>query len=188
MMKKIVLPLLLILFPFFCYSQSKIETEERIKKDEAPLPAQKFIDSLCFSSKIKWFVERNYKKKSYEAKTKSKKGKYSIEFDSWGNIEDIELEIKWNKILPSTQDAICQKLNIDFEKFRIKKIQIQYTGTATDLLKVRTSTENLVSRYEIVLKGQKEGKSSFYEYLFSEKGELEEEVEFDFRNTDHLEY
>lgn len=184
---------ILILVAFFLtssytYSQSKIEIEERIEKKEIPLSAQNFIDSLYFFSKIKWFVEQEYNKKTYEAKTKSKGKKYSIEFDSLGQIEDIELEIKWNQIPISTQNEILKKLNTDFEKHKIKKIQIQYTGKATDLISFQISTENLTIKYEIVLKGQKKSKTSFYEYLFSAKGELENEILFEFRNTDHLEY
>jgi hypothetical protein len=184
---------ILILGVFFSislhsYSQSKIEVEERIEKEDAPLSAQKFIDSLHFSSKIKWFVEQDYDKKTYEAKTKSEEKKYSIEFDTLGQIEDIELQIKWNQIPIPTQKIICKKLNIDFEKHKIKKIQIQYSGKEIDLLNFKTSTENLIIKYEIVIKGQKESKTSFYEYLFSEKGVFEEQIQFEFRNTDHLEY
>ncbi len=187
-MKNSLALLFLVLFPFCSFSQSKIEIEERIKKDDVPLLAQKFVDSLYFTSKIKWFVEQDYTKKTYEAKTKTKGKKYSIEFDSLGNIEDIELEIKWKQIPISIQDAICQKLSTDFKKNKIKKIQIQYSGKSTDLLNLETNRESLIIKYEIVVKGQKELKTSFYEYLFSEKGEVEEEIEFDFRNTDHLEY
>ncbi len=177
----------LLLFPFYAYSQSKIEIEERIGKNEAPLEAQKFIDSLHFSSKVKWFVEQDTRK-TFEAKTKSKGKKYSIEFDSLGQIEDIEVVIKWNQIPLSTQNAICEKLHVDFEKFRIKRIQIQYSGKEIDLLNFETNTENLIIRYEIVLKGKKQSQSSLYEYLFSEKGEVEEEMQIDFRNTDNIEY
>lgn len=178
-----------LFFISFCsYSQSKLEIEERIDKRKAPLSAQIFIDSLYFSSKIKWFVEQDYDRKTFEAKTKSEGKRYSIEFDSLGQIEDIEEEIKWDQIPLFTQDAICEKLNTDFEKFKIKKIQIQYIGKEKDLLNFRTNTENLIIKYEIVVKGQKESKTTFYEYLFLEKGELESQTQFEFRNTDHLEY
>ncbi|WP_338789870.1 hypothetical protein [Bernardetia sp. MNP-M8] len=187
MIQKAVL-IILLLFPFCSYSQSKIEIEKRIKKENAPLPAQKFVDSLYFSSKINWFVEQDFNKKTYEAKTKSKGKKYSIEFDTLGNIEDIEVVIKWQQIPLSIQNAICKKMTTDFEKFKIKKIQIQYSGNSTELLKLKKNTENLIIKYEIVLKGKKNAQSLFYEYLFSEKGEIEKEQQFDFRNTDHLEY
>lgn len=180
--------ILLFSFPICGYSQSKTELEQRIKKENAPLAAQKFIDSLYFSSKIKWFVEQDYTTKTFEAKTKSKGKKYSIEFDSLGKIEDIEIEIKWNEIPLSIQNRICQKWNADFEKFKIKKIQIQYTGKSIDLLNIEKNTEQLSIKYEIVLKGQKNTQTSFYEYLFSEKGEVEEIQQLNFRNTDNLEY
>lgn len=187
-MTKILIFLCVFCVNFYSYSQSKTELEERIDKRDAPLLAQKFIDSLAFSSKIKWYIEQDYTKKTVEAKTKSEGKKYSIEFDTLGQIEDIEVEIKWNQIPIFTQNAICEKLNADFEKHKIKKIQIQYIGKEADLLNFQTSTEKLIIKYEIVLKGEKQSKISFYEYLFSEKGDFEQEAQFDFRNTDHLEY
>ncbi|WP_375563084.1 hypothetical protein ACE193_11335 [Bernardetia sp. OM2101] len=186
---KIILTLIFLLFfSFYSYSQSKLEIEERIDKENAPLAAQEFIDSLYFSSKIKWFVEQDYDRKTYEAKTKSEGKKYSIEFDTLGQLEDIELEIKWKQIPISTQHKICQKLNSNFKKHKIKKIQIQYSGNSTDLLNLKTTIKNLIIKYEIVLKGQKKSQTLFYEYLFSEEGDFEQELQFDFRNTDHLEY
>lgn len=60
------------------------------------------------------------------------------------------------------------------------------------MINFKTNTKNLIIRYEIVLKGQKNSKSNsqtlFYEYLFSEQGEIEEEIQFEFRNTDNIEY
>lgn len=187
-MKKILSLAFFFSISFYSYSQSKLEIEERIAKEKAPFPAQKFIDSLHFSSKIKWYLEKDYIKTTYEAKTKEKRKKYSIEFDSLGQIEDIELEINWKRIPTSTQNAICEKLHTEFEKFKIKKIQIQYTGLKKDLFDFKVSTQNLTIKYEIVVKGKKESQNSFYEYLFSDKGKLEQKLEFDFRNIDHLEY
>ena len=187
-MKKILVLALFLVLPFYSYSQSKLEIEERIEKSKVPLLAQKFIDSLDFSSQVKWFVEQDFTKKTYEAKIKEKGKKYSIEFDSLGNIEDIEVEIEWNQIPLSTQNAICEKLTTDFEKFKIKRIQIQYSGKSSDLPNFEVNTENLISRYEIVLKGKKQSKTSSYEYLFSEKGVVEEEMQIEFRNTDNIEY
>ena len=125
-MKYNLILVLFFLFPCYSYSQSKIEIEieERIEKNKVPLLAQKFIDSLHFSSKIKWFLEQDTRK-TFEAKVNEKGKKYSIEFDSLGQIEDIELDIEWNQIPLFTQNAICEKMNVDFEKFKIKKIQIQ---------------------------------------------------------------
>ena len=179
MIKKVVL-IILLLLPFHSYSQSKIEIEERIEKEQVPFLAQKFIDSLHFSSKIKWYLEKNYIKTTYEAKIKEKGQKYSIEFDTLGKVEDIEVEMKWNQIPVSTQHAICEKLTTEFEKFKIKKIQIQYTGLKKDLFNFKINTQNLVIKYEIVVKGKKESQNSFYEYLFSEKGEIEQKLQFDF--------
>lgn len=187
-MKPILILAILFIFPFYSFSQSKTELEERVEKKDVPLAAQQFIDSLHFSSKIKWFVEQDHEKKTFEAKTKSKGKKYSIEFDSLGNIEDIEIEMKWKKIPLTTQNAICSILKTDFDKVKINKIQIQYSGNSIDLIHFRKNKKNLVISYEIVLKGQKSSQTSFYEYLFSEKGELEKKILLDFRNTDHLEY
>lgn len=187
MIKKIIL-LSIFFIPLYSYSQSKIEIEKRVKKQNVPLPAQKFVDSLSFSSKVKWFIEQDYTQKTYEAKTKEKGKKYSIEFDSLGQIEDIEVAIKWKDIPLSTQKNICEKLKMNFEKHKIKKIQIQYTGKENDLLNLKTNTENLTVKYEVVIRGRKDTKEAFYEYLFSESGELEEKTQIDFRNTDHLDY
>ncbi len=187
-MKKYAVLIGFFFLPFYSFSQSKLEIEKQINKSEAPLSAQKFVDSLNLSSKVRWFVEQNHTTKTFEAKTNDREKKYSIEFNSLGKIEDIELVIEWNQIPLSTQDEICQKLTTSFEKFRIKKIQIQYSGEEKKLINFRTNTENLTIKYEIVIKGQKNSATSMYEYLFSEKGKVEEELQLDFRNTDHLDY
>lgn len=187
-MKKILSLFFFFSISFYSYSQSKLEIEERIEKEEVPFVAQQFIDSLCFSSKIKWYLEKNYIKTTYEAKIKEKGQKYSIEFDSLGQIEDIEIEIDWKQIPTSVQASICTVLKADFEKHKISKIQIQYTGKTEDLIKVRMQKDNLTIKYEIVLKGQNDSEIEFYEYLFSETGTFEQKMILDFRNTDHLEY
>lgn len=187
-MKYIITLIFLFLYPLCSYSQSKIEIEKRVDTSDVPIIAQRFMDSLHFSSKIMWFVEQDYDRESFEAKTKYKGKKYSIEFDTLGKIEDIEIKIKWRQISVSSQKVICERLKKVFSKYKIKKIQIQYTGTEKDLINFYDKKDRLTTKYEIIVKGMKENQTSLYEFLFSEDGKLESQRQIDFRNTDHLEY
>ncbi|MEL7341524.1 MAG: hypothetical protein AAGM67_13685, partial [Bacteroidota bacterium] len=74
------------------HAQEKLEKERRIQDDEVPAAARSFIDSCMFGGTIKWYSEEELDGMSVEAKLKEVGYRYSIEFDTLGQIEDVEIE------------------------------------------------------------------------------------------------
>ena len=181
---------LLLQIPF-SFAQQKLEKESRIKSNEVPQAALDFVDQLNFSKKIKWYKEEGLNKTSLEAKTKHEKRKYSVEFNSSGEIEDIEIKVGWNTLPPATQKNITEYLQSKYDKYKLKKIQIQYSGQPNLLIntiKQMINQPEVLTRYEIIVNAKtKKGREQF-EYLFSETGQKISKSKIIFRNTDHLEF
>ncbi len=173
------------------FGQTKYEKEYRIPLEEVPMTARLFVDSLNFSKKIKWYYEENLLGNSVEAKVKSDQKKYSIEFDTLGKLQDIEIQLDWGEILPEVRRNITSNLKANFTSHKIYKIQIQYSGNPQNLLsliKRGTTKEIYTTRYEIVVKGRKEKKVNLYEITFTDNGEIIDIARIIFRNTDNLEF
>lgn len=171
-------------------AQTKFEKEYRLKNTSVPAKVQAFIDSLPFQEKIKWYFEENNTGNSIEAKFKSDKIRYSVEFDTAGNIQDIEKEIHWTDMPASTQSRITAHLNTGYGYHKIQKIQIQYSGSSDDLINFinKKNTKNITIRYEIIVKTRLIRKVSLFEMTFDENGQHLNTAEIRFKNTDNLEY
>lgn len=172
-------------------SQEKYEKEYRIRAAKVPQAALEFVHTAGFSKKVKWYKEEGLTRNSIEAKTKYRKTKYSIEFNTAGEIEDVEYIIQWQDIPALTRMNIERFLDSIYRKKRLVKIQVQLTGEKEELLQtfVQPQVEhNLITHYEIVLSGVRKGTHERYEYLFFENGEMKREAKIILKNTDHLEY
>lgn len=191
-MKTTTLCFLVVLWTFNpAVAQQKYEKESRIEHSEVPQQAIAFIDALAFNTKIKWYLEQGLNEKSIEAKFKHSKKKYSIEFDTLGNIQDIEIIIKNNDVKEAVKKSIQESLNTDCIKHTIDKIQIQYTGPQTSLLakiKINQDTSELKTHYEVVVKCKNQESSEVFEYLFDSLGTRISKTKFIFKNSSHLEY
>jgi len=183
--------LLIILYSSNVFAQEKFEKESRIKGQAVPPKAIQFIDSLNLKNKVKWFLEEGLERKSIEAKFKNKKKKYSIEFDTLGNIEDVEIEIHWKELQTNLKDSICLYLNNDCLKYKIVKVQIQFSGNQPELLsKLKTpeAMPNLITKYEVIVKCSSKNSVDLFEYLFSDTGKPLSISKIIFKNSSHLEY
>ncbi|MFD2566197.1 hypothetical protein [Pseudotenacibaculum haliotis] len=172
------------------YGQNKFEREYRIKEKDVPAKAVDFISLLKFDSNIKWYAEESSQGKSIEAKTKFKSVKYSIEFDTNGNLQDVEIEISTEDISKDTYSKIQNTFSSDFSKFKIIKIQKQLSGSEKKVLDhLLKETNNVITiKYEIVVKGKSNKGKNLYEYTFTNSGALEKREKIIFKNSDHLEY
>lgn len=173
------------------FSQSKFEREYRVKTNEIPSSARDFIDSCNFSKKIKWYGEESQNGKSFEAKVKENGRRYSIEFDTLGNLQDVEIKIEVDEVSSATHKAIQDHFNQVFVRHKIIKIQSQWTGDRAVLRElVRTNKTNAAYtlKYEIVVKGKKAGEVKWYEILFDETGNEEKILPIQFNNPDNLYY
>lgn len=193
-MRKAIKSLLIFTLVFFAHSafaQQKFEKEYRLKTDEVPLRARQFVDSLDFDRRVKWYMEISQLGKTVEAKSKYNHQRYSVEFDTTGRLLDVEIEINFTSLPEEVQETIVQNLDAEFDRFRLRKIQEQLTGTRRNLLtylKERQDKMGLTTRYEMILKGSKNGERNEFEYTFSEQGVIENRATLVFRNTDNLEY
>ena len=171
--------------------QVKFEKEYRLEAAKVPLPARQFVDSLDFGRRVRWYMETSEKSKSIEAKSKRNCQRFSVEFGLAGELQDVEIEIRWKDLPEVLRETIQQSLDAEFRRFKIKKVQRQLTGEREeilDYLRQRGDGKSLTTRYEIVLKGKKDGEVSEFEYTFSDEGRLEKRAKVVFRNTDNLEY
>lgn len=174
-------------------AQVKYEKEYRLNQKDVPKPALDFVNTLGFDRKIKWYKEEGLNKTSIEAKTKYLSKRYSVEFNSKGEIEDIEVEIKLNEISEEVRQNILNYLNTNYQKANICKIQIQFSGdpdalSHTIVNQKFTNNPEVITRYEIVVKVKNKKKHEKLEYLFDDQGEMLQKAVILLKNTDNLEY
>lgn len=173
------------------FSQMKIEIEKKVSKDIVPTEAINWITkSYANEAHIKWIFEQSDRGKSYEAKLKYGNAKHSIEFNRLGQLEDIEVTVKWNKIDTSARKAIKQNLQERYEKYVIKKVQIQYSGPSDLMFQYPAfiDHDSVQINYEIEYYGKKNGNKKIYEGLFNHIGELLQFREIKPRPDTHLIY
>jgi len=185
--------LLILLISFFCIAlqAQKIEKETRIKANEAPPKAVHWlVNSFEAAPEITWYVETTSGKRSYEAKYKKAGKKYSVEFSDEGYVEDIEFIVKWKNLNSEVKSALKRHFEKHYTRFKIHKIQIQYTGSDTDLARVLTGNDakEIQTRYEIEYYGKQKSEKIFWEGLFTSEGELIEKREIIQRPVDNLNY
>lgn len=174
------------------YAQEKFEKESRIKSKDIPEKMLSFIDSLNLKTKIKWYLEEGLNKKSFEAKFRNNNVKHSVEFDSLGVIEDLEIEISFAEIESELRKSISSKLQQSCSDYKIRKVQKQFSRSEHDLfalLKNGSIFSNIrKAGYEIVVRCRTQNSVDLYEYLFDDKGNTVSKAKIVFKNSTHLEY
>lgn len=171
--------------------QVKYEKESRVQAEEVPLRARQFVDSLGFARRVRWYSEISERGKSVEAKSKRNGQRVSVEFGLAGELQDVEVELAWKQLPESLREDIRQDLNTEFQRFKIRKVQRQLTGKRAEIVEYlnhQSDDDGLIIRYEIVLKGRKNGRTHEFEYTYSAEGQLKKKAKMVFRNTDNLEY
>lgn len=173
------------------YGQVKQEKEHRIEASEVPEPARQFIDAIGGTPCVRWYYEQNLEDNSIEGKLMYYKKKHSIEFDTGGQLQDVEILVDFKELPENLQETIQKQLSAEFDNFKVKKTQQQYSGERSvllELIKTGKTTFPYTTRYELVVKGKKDHQKNLYEITFNQQGNLLEKEEILFRNTDNLEY
>ncbi|MBT8292923.1 MAG: hypothetical protein KJN70_06585, partial [Eudoraea sp.] len=127
--------------------------------------------------RLRFYKELDSAKTSYEAKFKKDRLFYSVEFDEEGLLEDVEILITEVDIPNSSFQAIQEYLKSNFKKYRIRKIQQQYTLTAFQNVEntLHKAFQNLIDpkiNYELIVAGKKDRDFQDYEILFDSEGKL----------------
>lgn len=179
--------LICLLIPFTgLFAQNKLEREYRVKSDQVPPEAIECIQKFNFAQQVKWYFEEGLNGKSYEAKTEYRKQNYSIEFDTLGNLLDVEILIGPELVTFKVLQKINMDLNQRFKKHNVDRIQVQYTGTVEDVFLwiSQNQSNNLTTKYELVIKSG----GKLFEILFSDQGDFEQIAEIIPKNSFHLEF
>ncbi|MDF2159108.1 hypothetical protein [Algoriphagus sp. CAU 1675] len=173
------------------FAQEKYEKEERIHANSVHTSATEFINEICIGCKVKWYLEEGLTSKSIEAKFTNDKSKYSIEFDTLGNIEDTEVEISIIDLDHPLRDSINNYLSKSYNKYKIQKIQIQYSGHISHIINKLNNdvhSDNLLIKYELIVKCSEKKEKALYEFQFSNSGRMESMSKIIFKSSSHLEY
>ncbi len=170
---------LLLLIGCLClgvtFGQEKREWERRIERSEFPDSAlELIIPYLDGANKIKFYLERDQDKRSYEVKLKKRRLRYSIEFDQHGVLEDVEVRIREVDIPNESFEAIRSDLGQQFSAYRIRKIQQQYPNINANPQEIlKKAFQNLLIpelNYEIIIAGKEAKRYQTYEFLYNAEG------------------
>ncbi len=173
------------------YGQQKFEKESRIRYADVPTAARSFVDTLALGAKVKWYLEQGIDTQSLEAKYRRNGQRYSVEFDTLGNIQDIEMEVDEGALPPPLRAAIRRQLDADCTRHRVRKTQVQYTGSPAALLSQvsgQGTPAALATHYELVVKCRSVKQVELFEYLFDAAGQVRTKSTIIFKNASNLEY
>ena len=190
-LKNVILISALVATSLYVQSQVKYEREFRIKEHEAPPLAISFVDSVFSESRVRWYAEISHEGKSIEAKVNHNRKMYSIEFDLQGAIIDVEIEIKEQEIPEAVLQNIKHNLRENFDRYRIARIQEQLIAPRYghyQFLKNGLIDGITTMNFEMTIKGTKNRKTGWFEFLFDNEGQIISKMPVVFRNTDNLEF
>lgn len=183
----------LIFLSCFCsFSQTKNEKETRITYALVPDVAKSCLNSIIAQVKsVKFYKETDGKKESYEAKFKSDKQYFSIEFNSIGLLEDIEITIMEDQIPKDILKKIQGYTNTHFDKTRFIKIQKQFINNTTKndeqfILYVLNNPNSLNSNFEIIAELISNKTHIIKELTFNNTGEFKTSRIVEFEDYEHI--
>ncbi|WP_298793395.1 hypothetical protein [uncultured Allomuricauda sp.] len=174
---KFFLAVIFVLVGFISSAQNKYERESRISKSEFPIRALETLTPYIEDAKkIKFYHEVDSVKQSFETKFKKGRLRYSVEFNTKGELEDVEFLIGENDIPNESWSKIEDYLNTNFQKVRVKKIQQQYpVGNSDYSVILKEAFQNLILDYinfELVFSAKNSKGFQTYEALFNSTGTL----------------
>lgn len=170
---------LLFLWISFSFSQVKNEKEERIHASEFPEKTSTYFNTISQDVKyLKYCKETDGSKKSYEVKFKYRREHYSVEFDTLGNLEDIEVVIKKKHIPKEIKTVIWRYFENNFKKTTLVKVQKQYVNTTknTDKQFIQHILEkpfNKHTHFEIIAEIKTKKIHELREFTFDRNGKFE---------------
>ena len=178
MLRQLCILFYIILIPLSILSQAKNEKEERIDLEKLPVKSKIIIKNLPNNcKKLKFYKETDNSRQSYEAKFKFKKRRYSLEFKSSGDIEDLEVKVKFNSIDKNAKKTITDYLKNTFKSYKILKVQKQYilgkdASPSIQIEEILEEKSHIMPNYEIIAEVKSQSGRSIREILFSHTGQL----------------
>ncbi|MEO0553990.1 MAG: hypothetical protein AAF149_12355 [Bacteroidota bacterium] len=189
---KILVFLLLCLIFSSGIAQEKDEREQRIKETEVPASIIEVLEPFTKDLKVKYIFERDGEHSSYEAKFRSKSRFFSVEFDTLGTLEDVEIDVKYKSLDKELKNQIEDYLHKSSTAYKILRCQRQYahvSGEASQTLKHAINNESHAPiNYELEVDMTVEKVLHSYELLFDTKGAFISKRLIINRATDNLLY
>lgn len=150
-----------------------------------------FMEATGFQSKVKWYQEIGSEGVFYEGKTKSSGISYSVEFDTLGQVKDVEKTVSFETLPSHVSEEIQTYLSSHFTKYCIKETQLQWTGDNAVLIALIQQGKSALphsTHYELIVRGKVNAGNKHYELVFDDQVTLLERSEIPLRNTDHLDF
>ena len=172
------------------FAQQKHEVERGVREEAVPAPALGWLDQIAPEDKVQWYFEETSGKKSFEAKYKKNGTRYSVEFDTTGVLEDVEIIKRWGDLAPELQQELLKHFETTYRKHKIRKIQQQISGDEQVVRKwlLDGNAPDIVYRYEIEYYAKSENGKALWEGVFDDKGVELSKRKVILRPTDNLNY
>ncbi|MEQ8882775.1 MAG: hypothetical protein RLQ12_24250 [Cyclobacteriaceae bacterium] len=189
---RLIIFCILYFFGCFLFAQEKREVEKRVNKGDVPAMARGFIEEAYDTKrKIRWYYQTEGEEISYEAKLYWKDQLHSVEFDTLGDIIDIEIVVNWEMIDSPVRQNLEAYFNTNYDKWDLDKIQVQWSGPMENLKELikKDQQSGLTKRFEIEYRGATETEDELWEGLFSGDGkELLQKRKIVLGNLNNLTY
>lgn len=172
------------------FPQVKYEKEYRLAEKKVPDRALHFLESLPVPGKVRWYAEEGISRHTVEAKFRISEKRYSVEFDSLGNLEDVELLASPDAIPGPALEKLQVHWSSECRDYRIRKVQIQFTGDAAMLRETiitHIPPPQVRVSYEIVYSCRSAGHVRMFEITTGNDGTILRREEILPINTDNLE-
>lgn len=183
---------------FTCFSQEvKNEVEESVRQEMMPEKALELLsDLLKDARKARFYRETDGERISYECKMVWKGDVYSIEFYENGSLMDIEKRVSYHSVSQEVRDNIEKYLAQQYKRFRIRKVQKQFSAEEGDDEEdeevieefIEQDKDDLTIRYELVADVRGQSGVGSYEMLFDEKGNFLDKRKIVRRSLDNILY
>ena len=174
------------------WSQTKTEIERRIDVEDVPLKAVKDLrENVKRFDKVKWYYQEDDNKRVFEAKFKQFSQRYSVEFDTLGEIANVEIIIQKRQVPKKAFQQMTSYLEDEFENYKIRKIQREHLGEDDDLMDLIEENElddDLTIRYEVEVNVKVDKQRKLYETVFDDDGKVLRQREVIMQSTNILDY
>jgi hypothetical protein len=175
MQNKYFIVVLFFFTPLLVFGQVKMEKELKVQRSRVPVKALKWLDdAIDQKNQLKWYYQTDGDYDSFEAKFKRNRKSFSVEFNTEGIIQDIEIKEHWRKLPLLVRNNISDYLQTQFSKSRVDNVEIQYSGSEEALKKWESNngTSQIEVKYEIEFYGKAKNNKKFWEGLFDRDGNI----------------
>ncbi|MEZ4984233.1 MAG: hypothetical protein R2795_04215 [Saprospiraceae bacterium] len=173
------------------HCQVKYEREYRVAATDFPENAQQFIAGCETKGKVKWLKEEHSEGYSWEAKFRKAGKHYSVEFDSLGQLQDVETIVRQREIDTAVWDAIHRALEARLGTTKVIRLQEQWTGNAAMLQRAilaGTAQPGITTCFEVECTARDRKHFRAYEVLTDAKGAILLVRPIAAPNTQNLDY